>query len=210
MNKKIILIVIGFVVLGLLGMGGYYFMQSDNGKEKNKNNLEKDLKTPSNDTSNNKKSVVIYFSATSTTEGVAKTIAEVSDSKIIEIVPKDEYTSDDINYGNDNSRANKEQNDDSSRPEIKNTIDIKDYDTIYLGYPIWWGTVPKIILTFIDSYDLDGKALIPFCTSGGSDINASINDLKNYNKTLNIKDGKRFTSSTSKEDVKSWINSLRG
>ena len=152
----------------------------------------------------NNNSVVVYFSATGTTEKIAEKIAKQSGSDIIEILPKDEYTSADLNYNSD-CRANREQNDEKARPEIKNSMDLSKYDTIYLGYPIWWGTNPKIILTFLDSYDLTGKTIIPFCTSGSSGIEKSISDLRSYNSKLNIKDGKRFAANASDEDINNFV-----
>ena len=153
----------------------------------------------------NGNSVVIYFSATGTTEKIAKRIAKEANSDIIEIIPKEEYKSEDLNYNSD-CRANREQNDDKARPEIKNKIDISEYDTIYLGYPIWWGTNPKIILTLLDTYDFTGKVIIPFCTSGSTDISGSVSDLRNYNSKLDIKDGKRFSASDSDKVIKEFIN----
>ena len=150
-------------------------------------------------------SVVIYFSATGTTKSIAERIASKSNSDIIEIIPKEKYKDEDLNYNSD-CRANREQNDSSARPEIENTIDISKYDTIYLGYPIWWGTNPKIILTLLDTYDFTGKTIIPFCTSGSTGISGSVNDLKNYNSNLIIKDGKRFEANDSDEIIESFIN----
>ena len=152
----------------------------------------------------NSKIAVVYFSATGTTETVAKYIEEATKGVIFEIVPSSKYTSDDLNYNNNNSRANREQNDDSARPEIANKINIDIYDTIYLGFPIWWGDVPKVILTFLDTYDLSGKTVIPFCTSGSTGISGSMNTLRNYNKNVNWKDGRRFTIS-SKEEINRWV-----
>ena len=97
---------------------------------------------------------IIYFSATGTTRKVAEYIKELTGGDLIEIVPKQKYTNDDLNYSNNNSRATKEQNDSSARPEIANTIDTEPYDVIYLGYPIWWENAPKIILTFLDESNL--------------------------------------------------------
>ena len=153
----------------------------------------------------NGNSLVLYFSATGTTKGIAERIAKNSNSDIIEIIPKDEYTSSDLNYNSD-CRANREQNDSTSRPEIKNKIDISKYDVIYLGYPIWWGTNPKIILTLLDNYDFTGKIIIPFCTSGSSGIETSVSELREYNSNLNIKDGKRFSSNTSEHEIIEFIN----
>ena len=167
------------------------------------NNTNKKTKTKNINNENNK-SVVLYFSATGTTKKVADKIATKSNSDIIEIIPKEEYKSEDLNYNSD-CRANREQNDSKSRPEIKNKIDISKYDTIYLGYPIWWGTNPKIILTLLDTYDFSNKTIIPFCTSGSTGISGSVNDLRNYNSKLNIKDGKRFSSSSSDEEILNFI-----
>lgn len=110
------------------------------------------------------------------------------------------------NNVNDNENNNN-QNDDSARPAIANNIDISNYDVIYLGFPIWWGDVPKIILTLMDTYDFTGKTVIPFCTSGGSDISQSMNTLGSY-EGINFIDGERFSSGTSKDEVEEWINSL--
>lgn len=154
----------------------------------------------------NSNSVVLCFSATGTTNKIAQRIADEANIDIIEIIPKEEYKKEDLNYNSD-CRANREQNDSKSRPEIKNTIDISKYDTIYLGYPIWWGTNPKIILTLLDTYDFTGKTIIPFCTSGSTGISESVNDLRKYNNKLNIKDGKRFSINDSDEAIRKFINS---
>ena len=188
MKKRIILSL--FVVLSIFIISGC-------------NNTNKKTKTKNINNENNK-SVVLYFSATGTTKKVADKIATKSNSDIIEIIPKEEYKSEDLNYNSD-CRANREQNDSKSRPEIKNKIDISKYDTIYLGYPIWWGTNPKIILTLLDTYDFSNKTIIPFCTSGSTGISGSVNDLRSYNSKLNIKDGKRFSSSSSDEEISNFI-----
>ena len=186
--KKIILSL--FVVLSIFIISGC-------------NNTNKKTKTKNINNENNK-SVVLYFSATGTTKKVADKIATKSNSDIIEIIPKEEYKSEDLNYNSD-CRANREQRDSKARPEIKNKIDISKYDTIYLGYPIWWGTNPKIILTLLDTYDFSNKMIIPFCTSGSTGISESVNDLRSYNSKLNIKNGQRFSSSTSDEEILNFI-----
>lgn len=156
----------------------------------------------------NNKSLVLYFSATNNTEQVAKYISEITSSDILKIIPKDAYTNEDLDYNNNNSRANREQNDENARPEISNKLDLENYDIIYLGYPIWWEEEPRIILTLLDNYNLDNKTIIPFCTSGGSGIELSVSNIRNYNDKLNVLDGKRFSSNSSKEEVITWINSL--
>ncbi len=113
---------------------------------------------------------VAYFSATGTTEGIAKHIQTILDADIYEIEAADPYTAADLNYNSD-CRANREQNDPKARPQITGSVtDMNKYDAIFLGYPIWWGQAPKIIYTFLESYDFSGKTIIPFCTSGSSGI----------------------------------------
>ena len=166
---------------------------------------KKEVKETKEKVNSNSNSVVIYFSATGTTEKIAKRIAKEANSDIIEIIPKDKYESKDLDYNSD-CRANREQNDSKARPEIKNEIDINKYDVIYLGYPIWWGTNPKIILTLLDTYDFTDKVIFPFCTSGSSDISGSVSDLRNYNSKLNIKDGKRFASNSSEHEIIDFVD----
>lgn len=195
MKRKIFISV--FVLLALFTIVGCGV------KKENTNNNSSN--SSSNEVKENSNSVVLYFSATGTTKSIAERISKELNSDIIEIVPKEKYKSEDLNYNSD-CRANKEQNDSKARPEIKNNIDITKYDTIYLGYPIWWGTNPKIILTLLDTYDFTGKTIIPFCTSGSTGISGSVSDLRDYNSKLTIKDGKRFDSSASDQEIKDFIN----
>ncbi len=205
MNKKVSVAIIIILLIALFGGLCIYTNNSEKESETTENESLNDTTTNINNETKN--ILILYFSATNNTEIVAKYISEVTDGDLIEIIPKDEYTSDDLNYSDSNSRANQEQNDDSARPEISNTnIDITHYDTIYLGYPIWWGDVPKIILTVLDTYDFSDKTVIPFCTSGSSGIESSVHTLRNYNENINFLDGKRFSSSSTIEDIESWIN----
>lgn len=201
MKIKMIAVII-FIIIILVG--GYLVMKSIS-KTHNENKLNDEN---NNDNYSTNKSLVLYFSATGTTKKIAEYISAETNSEIIEIVPKDKYTSSDLNYSNDNSRANSEQNSDSARPKIENSINIDDYNTIYLGYPIWWGDVPKIILTALDTYNFDGKTVIPFCTSGSSGISGSISTLKSYNTNVNWMNGERFGSTSTKDDISFWINEL--
>ena len=153
------------------------------------------------------KSLVVYFSATGNTKSLAEKIAEESDSDIFEIVPEEPYTSDDLNYSNSDCRANKEQHDENARPAISGKIEnIENYDTVFIGYPIWWGTMPKIINTFLESYDLSGKTIMPFCTSGGSGISSSVSDIRNTCPNAEVKDGFRGSSGTSGAQIQDWFN----
>lgn len=223
MSKKIILVVsiillAGIVLCAILVSNVFDNETPTSNEQKNTNN--NDYKIEENDGNNSNadieenhnsdisNSVVIYFSATGTTQKVAENIKDITNSDIIEIIPKEEYTSEDLSYTNNNCRANREQNDSNARPEIKNSINVDDYNVIYLGFPIWWGDVPKIIQTFMESYDLKGKTIIPFCTSGSSGISQSMNTLKTYSG-INFINGKRFSSSTTKSEIESWIDSLK-
>ena len=151
--------------------------------------------------------LVAYFSVTNNTKRLAEFAQDHLKSDIFEIVPLDPYTSEDINYNNDNSRANKEQNDPSARPKIKYQIeDISKYETIVLGYPIWWSQAPKIMYTFIESYDFSGKTILPFCTSGSSPIGSSATNLAKSAPTANWLEGRRFAANASKETINSWLD----
>ena len=120
------------------------------------------------------KTLVAVFSASGVTKRVGEKIAEVAGGDFFEIVPKEKYTSADLNYMNKSSRSSIEMNDPSSRPEIAGTVaDMASYDTVVIGFPIWWGAAPRIIETFLESYDFSGKTIIPFCTSGGSGVGRS-------------------------------------
>ena len=151
-----------------------------------------------------KKAVLYVFSGTGNTREVADLLAKETDADIFEIIPKNMYTSDDLNYNDDNCRANQEMNDESARPAISNDLSVvSEYDVIYLGYPIWWGTAPRIIQTFIESYDISGATVYMFCTSGGSGIEKSISDLQQLYPDVNIVDGKRLNDAT-ELDIREW------
>lgn len=156
------------------------------------------------------KILVAYFSATGNTKRLAETMADVLQADIYEIKPKNPYTSEDLNYHDETTRATVEQKNDSARPEIDGKIDnFNQYEKIVIAYPIWWGQEPRIMDTFIESYDFSGKTIIPICTSGGSDIGASANSLKTLCSQSAIwKDGKMFSPAASKEELQNWLNSL--
>ena len=136
---------------------------------------------------------------------LAEKFASAADADIFEIVPAVPYTQDDLNYNKD-CRANREQNDDTARPEIANTIEGFDsYDTIIIGHPIWWGTIPRIIYTFMDTYDLSGKNVYMFCTSGSSGISTAVSDVRKYAPEANLAGGMRGTSSTTEDEIKAWL-----
>ena len=155
------------------------------------------------------RALVVYFSCTNTTKGIADRIVEVTDAATWRINPEVAYTSEDLNYNNSSSRANREQNDPSARPAIKGKCEnLADYDVVFLGYPIWWGKAPKVIFTFLESHDLAGKTVVPFCTSHSSGIGSSDTDLHRLAAGAEWKQGRRFGGSESKETIEKWIESM--
>ncbi|MBQ6334516.1 MAG: NAD(P)H-dependent oxidoreductase [Erysipelotrichaceae bacterium] len=154
------------------------------------------------------RTLVVYFSATGTTKGVAEKIAALTDADIYEIVPLDVYTNEDLNYNDKNSRTTKEQDDKSIRPVIASeTINLDGYDRIFIGYPIWWAEEPRIMDSFVESYDFSGKTMIPFCTSGGSGIGRSGKNLEENAGSGNWLEGKRLKASISDSELNEWLNS---
>ena len=154
--------------------------------------------------------LVVYFSATGTTKGVAEKIAAITGADTYEIKAAQEYTDADLNWNDSDSRSTKEQNDSSVRPEIgSDALSLDGYTTIYIGYPIWWGEEPRIMDTFVESYNFDGITLIPFCTSGGSGIGKSGQNLADNAGSGTWLDGKRFGAGASENEIKSWIEGLQ-
>ena len=157
------------------------------------------------------KILVVYYSATGSTKAVAKTVADTVGADLFEITPVDPYTSDDLNWSNDNSRVSVEHNDESKRnvPLTKVTPDNwADYDTVFVGYPIWWGIAAWPVNDFIKENDFTGKTVIPFCTSASSGIGRSGKLLSDMASTGKWLDGERFSSSASQSQIDEWINSL--
>lgn len=155
------------------------------------------------------KVLVAYFSATNTTEGVAEHIANGLNADIYEIVPEDPYTDADLNYNDNNSRTTIEMNAPDARPEISGSVEnMGQYDIVFIGYPIWWGEAPRIVSTFVESYDFSGKTIVPFCTSGGSGVGASATNLEQLTSGANWLSGKRLNGSDSQDTVMEWVNSL--
>ena len=147
--------------------------------------------------------LVAYFSASGVTKRVAEKIAGENGYDIFEIVPEEIYTPADLDYMDKNSRSTIEMNDKSFRPPIKQTCDVSSYDTVAIGFPVWWYTAPTIINTFIESVDLVGKRIKVFCTSGGSGVDKCVSDLQNTYPELDFAKGIRFTGNVSK--AKEWI-----
>ena len=174
------------------------------GAETTETGSESDESTATTETTSSK-TLVAYFSATGNTKSIAESIADGLFADIYEIVPKEPYTDADLDYNDDNSRSTLEMNDSSARPEISGIIEnFEQYDTIFLGYPIWWGDAPRIMDTFVESYDFTGKTVIPFCTSGGSGIGSSAANLEKLAGTGNWLDGQRFSAGESAKEVQDW------
>ena len=155
-----------------------------------------------------KKPLVVYFSATGTTARAARMIADVTGGTLCEIVPQQTYTSDDLDWNDKQSRSSVEMNNPDSRPAVKDTkIDFAAYDVIFIGYPIWWNQAPRIINTFIESHDLKSKTLVPFATSGGSDINNSAEELKKTYPDLEWQKGKLLNGANC-DVIRAWVSDL--
>lgn len=168
---------------------------------------ESESETPA--TSQGSNILVAYFSATNTTEGVAEHIANGLNAELYEIVPEQPYTSADLDWNDNDSRSTIEMNDPNARPEISGSVENMDqYDVVFIGYPIWWGEAPRIISTFMESYDFSGKTIVPFCTSGGSGIDSSAANLEQLTSGAQWLEGRRLNGSDSQEKIMEWVNSL--
>lgn len=154
--------------------------------------------------------LVAYFSCTNTTRPLAEYAADALGADLYEIVPEIPYTQEDLNYSDSGCRANSEQNNPDSRPEISGSVEeMGKYDIVFLGYPIWWGQAPKIVWTFMETYDFSGKTIVPFCTSGSSGIGSSASNLHDLcSDTAIWLEGARLEGSTSREEMSEWINGM--
>jgi flavodoxin len=154
------------------------------------------------------KTLVAYFSASGVTANVARQLAEVSGGDLHEIRPEQPYTDADLNWRDKKSRSTLEMTNKSSRPAITGKLsNMTDYDVVYVGFPIWWYTAPTIVNTFMEAYDFTGKTIIPFATSGGSDIKQACSDLKAAYPNLNWKEGK-LLNGASKDTLEKWVKGL--
>lgn len=169
---------------------------------------ETDEMEPSSDETETK-ALVVYFSATGNTRTVAETLAELQAADIYEIVPQQPYTDEDLNYNDRSTRATVEQNDPDARPAISGSItDFEQYDVIYVGYPIWWGDMPRILYTFFDTYDFEGKTIAPFCTSGGSGLSGTPGTISELETGAEVLDGLHVSNSeaaSAESRIAEWI-----
>ncbi len=155
------------------------------------------------------KVLVAYFSASGVTKGVAEKLANVVEGDLYEIIPEKPYTKADLNWMDKNSRSSIEMNDKSSRPAITGTVEnMKEYDIVYVGFPIWWYVAPTIINTFLESYDLSEKTIIPFATSGGSGMGNTVEELKPSAIGAKVLNGERFKASVTEKELENWVHKL--
>ena len=153
--------------------------------------------------------VIVYFSATGNTRAVAEELSKITGAPIVEIIPEEIYTETDLDYRNTDSRAYRESHDDSARPAIKPLdADIIGYGTIFLGFPIWFGDMPKVLYSFLDEYDLSGKDIAPFCTSGGSGITTAVRNIAEMEGDADVLDGLRVSAGNPRSALVSWLTAI--
>lgn len=160
--------------------------------------------------SDNKKTLIAYFSCSGITEKLAKTLAPVVNGDLYQIVPAVPYTDADLNWRDSKARSTIEMQDKSSRPAVAGKVEnMEQYDTIFVGFPIWWYVAPTIINTFLESYDFSGKTVIPFATSGGSGVGETDKWLHaSCSKETNWRPAKRFGNSTNADALAKWVSEL--
>ena len=204
MNKNILIGIIAVVVVAVLAVGGYVLL-SNNGEEGQSNTNNTDGNENNTNLGSGSNILVVYYSAQGHTESVAEQIAENLDADLFEIVPVDEYTSDDLDWTDSDSRVSREHDDESLRDVelVSTTVENWDnYDTIIIGYPIWWGIAAWPMNTFVEANDFSGKTVIPFCTSSSSGLGQSGDLLAELAGTGNWLEGHRFRSNPSDADIR--------
>ena len=230
MNKNLI-IGIAIVVILVIALGAWYFISQNNGGSENQassqnrndsvsvaddsqtNNNSTNETTGNNENSNGNlgRVLVVYYSAQNHTEAVAQQIAENLNADIFEIQPVNEYSNADLNWTDDNSRVSREYADESLRNVelVSTTVENwDDYDTVLIGYPIWWGIAAWPVDTFVKANDFNGKTVIPFCTSSSSGLGRSGELLAEEANGGNWLEGHRFRSNPSDSDIQNWTDSL--
>ena len=214
MNKKVMILII-IILLCIVGVFVYFALNnsSNESTNNNENNNANETNTQNEETGTIGSNVlVVYFSATGNTEEAANQIASNLDADIFEITPANPYTEDDLNYSDDSSRVSQEYEDESLRDVELETTEVANwdsYDTVFIGYPIWWGIVAWPVSSFVATSDFTGKTVIPFCTSASSGLGDSGDLLAETAGTGNWLEGQRFSSSPSEDDITSWIDSLK-
>lgn len=215
MNKKIITVIVAILIIAIIGVLIYMFMGNNNDTTNNQSNTVQDNETAENESNENNDTttdggniLVLYFSMTGNTEAVANIIHDEVGGDIIKLETKEAYTED---YDDLLDIAREEQSE-NARPELSTVIEnIDEYDTIFLGYPIWWGDMPMAVYTFLDNYDLSGKTINPFVTSGGSGLSGTPSNIQEEEPNATVTDGLSISDSNarnSEDEVVFWLNEL--
>lgn len=212
--KKGIIAIIVILIVAIIGIALYFVLNNNNKSTSNENNESTNENNMQNEASGTIGSdvLVVYFSAQGHTEEVANKIASNLDADIFEITPAEPYTEDDLNYSDDSSRVSQEYADESLRDVELETTEVANwnsYDTVIIGYPIWWGVAAFPVSSFVSANDFTGKTVIPFCTSASSGLGDSGNLLEEAAGTGTWLEGQRFSSNPSEDDVTSWTDSLK-
>lgn len=216
-SKKLLSIILaGVTAIGLMSGCGSTNQNSSssNNDNKNANNTAESDSNVADDTTaaaSNGKTLVVYYSATGNTKNVAETIAQVTGGDLFEIEPKEPYTDDDLDWTNDDSRVSREHEDESSRDVELTSTEVPDwdsYDTVYIGYPIWWGIAAWTVDGFVKANDFTGKTVVTFCTATSSGIGQSGDLLEEMAGTGNWISGERFRSGATEDDIRAWIDGL--
>lgn len=228
MNNKLMIGIVSIIVIAVVGCGGYFLLNNKDQTKKteknpsnnpvvndsidsgddNQNNEIKDDKTPTS----NGKTLVVYYSASGSTKKVAEGIAKNLNADLFEIEPVDVYTSEDLNWNDENSRVSREHDDESLRDVKLKTTKVdnwESYENVLIGYPIWWGIAAWPVDTFVKANNFNGKTVIPFCTSASSGLGQSGELLKSEATGGNWLEGYRFSSGASSSDIKTWTDSLK-
>ena len=214
MNKNTIIGILIVVLIIVIGVVAYFLINNNQKNEENNQTNETTQKEESSESTTNVGSnvLVVYFSAQGHTKEVAEKIADNLNADIFEITPANPYTEEDLDYNDDNSRVSREYEDESLRDVELETTEVpnwSDYDTVLIGYPIWWGNSAWPINSFVKANNFTGKIVIPFCTSASSSIGQSDEELAEEAGTGNWEEGHRFSSNPSDSDIKSWTDSLK-
>ena len=202
--KKIALIM---VLAALVSCGSAQNKEKENNASDNQTTVTEQEQTQNNNTM---KALVTYFSASGVTRNAAKQLVDIIGADLYEITPEKLYTEADLDWTNKQSRSSVEMADKTSRPAIKDggKVDLANYDVVFVGFPIWWYTAPTIINTFIEANDFTGKTIVPFATSGGSNITKSCEDLKAAYPDYKFGEG-RLLNSIDKADIEHWVEGLK-
>lgn len=219
MNKKVIIGIVAVLIIAVVAVLGYSFLSndSDDNNVNNENNNSNNVTNNEDNTQDDNigsvlgKTLIVYYSATGNTKEVAEEMADDLNADTFEIVPSDSYTDEDLDWTDDNSRVSREYNDEFLRDvELETTtVPLWDsYDTVLIGYPIWWGIAAWPVSSFVEANDFTGKTVIPFCTSSSSGLGNSGDLLEDKAGTGTWQEGHRFSSNPSDDDITDFIDSI--